>query len=47
VSCVNKPVQTNKKISVYDGSMSVAIACIFSPKDCDRVVEEVDKSLDK
>jgi len=52
VSCINKPVQTNKKISVYDGSMSVAIACIFSPKDCDRVVEEkeweeVDKSLDK
>jgi hypothetical protein len=52
LSCVNKPIQTNKKISVYDGSMSIAVACIFSPKDCDKVVEEkeweeVDKTLDK
>ena len=52
LSCVNKPAQTNKKISVYDGSMSIAIACIFSPNDCNKVVEEkeweeVDKTLDK
>jgi hypothetical protein len=52
LSCVNTPIQTNKKISVYDGSMSIAVACIFSPKDCDKVVEEkeweeVDKTLDK
>jgi len=50
--CANKPVQTTKKISVYDGSMSIAIACIFSPKDCDKIQdekewEEVDKTLDK
>ena len=50
--CTNKPTQTNKKISVYDGSMSLAIACIFSPKDCDKLQqeqewEEVDKQLDK
>jgi|DEB0MinimDraft_10_1074344.scaffolds.fasta_scaffold434180_1 hypothetical protein len=50
--CVNRPVETNKKISVYDGSMSLAIACIFSPKDCDKLQqeqewEEVDKQLDK
>jgi len=50
--CANKPTQSNKKISVYDGSMSIAIACIFSPKDCDKIQqekewEEVDKAIDK
>jgi len=52
VGCIKKPIITNEKPSVYDGSISLAVACIFSPKDCDKAQEEkewqeVDKALDK
>lgn len=40
VSCANKPIEKNNKPSVYDGSISLAIACIFSPQDCDKAREE-------
>ena len=40
VGCANKNIETNKKPSVYDGSISLAIACIFSPQDWDKAKEE-------
>ena len=40
IGCANKSIETNKKPSVYDGSISLAIACIFSPQDCDKAKEE-------
>ena len=43
IGCANKNIETNKKPSepsVYDGSISLAIVCIFSPQDCDKAKEE-------